>query len=59
MQTYDLDNEDFLERDTSKGISGAQKQMLKYNTNLAVIVIINFVRTVFCRDNFSDDCIAR
>ena len=58
MQTYDLDNEEFLERDTSKGISGAQKQMLMYNTNLAVIVI-NFVRTVFCRDNFSDDCIAR
>ena len=39
MQTYDLDNEDFLERDTSKEISGAQKQMLRYSTNLAVIVI--------------------
>ena len=42
MQTYDLYNEDILEIDISRGISGVQKYMLMYSsnsTNLAVIVI--------------------
>ena len=39
MQTCNFENEDFLEIDISRGISGAQKLMLRYSSNLAVIVV--------------------
>ena len=39
MQTCNFEKEDFFEIDISRGISGAQKLMLRYSSNLAVIVI--------------------
>ena len=39
MQTCNFEKEDFFEIDISRGISGAQKLMLRYSSNLAVIVV--------------------
>ena len=56
MQTYDLDNKEFLEIDISRRISGAQKQMLMYSTNLAVIVMCE---GSVLQGQFGNNCIAR
>ena len=56
MQTCNFENEDFLEIDISRGISGAQKLMLRYSSNLAVIVVCE---DSVCTNNiYSNICIA-